>query len=210
MIVALLATARFFIAHAKKTKSRCVRVILLFVFSRLESMVETFNKYAFVQVASRDLSYCAAARDTAALLKQHGLAAIANDDLIDSVLRTAKTMAAFTCACLAAIFAVWWQSNLSWRVVAVLFCVGFVFGWCMVEVPQSIVDVSSATLLVNFAQAPHVMAGTRPEVYASLTAAWAKRHKGEPGGVAMQEKFAAHRASATTKETNQPHQGQQQ
>ena len=99
------------------------------------------------------MSYGESARATLSLFKRHGLAAIANDTLVESILRTACIMSAFTCACVAGIYARSYQ-ELDWDVSATLSFVAFGYGWVTMSIAEDVVSISSATLLVCFAQVP--------------------------------------------------------
>jgi hypothetical protein len=67
-------------------KSKCLKAIILCVLRCLQKAVETFNTYAFVQVATHGSTYCESARATVGLLRRSGLIVVL------SVTRTIHTI----------------------------------------------------------------------------------------------------------------------
>jgi hypothetical protein len=73
LIVALLATAAYFLKKSKNMSNKCLKAMILCCLACLEKAVETFNTYAFVQVATHGSTYCESARETIGLLRRSGL-----------------------------------------------------------------------------------------------------------------------------------------
>jgi hypothetical protein len=65
----------------------------------MEALLEYFNHYAFTQVAIYGKDFCTAAKDTWNLVKQRGMDAVINDNLIGNVLSSGDTPFS-PCTCL--------------------------------------------------------------------------------------------------------------
>jgi len=100
LIVAILKTARYFYRKAKNSRKPWVKLVVLCFFTCIESIIQTFNMYAFVQVAIYGSSYCVAGKNTLKLIKKCGIEAIANDDLTDGLESFFLYLVGFKCVLL--------------------------------------------------------------------------------------------------------------
>jgi hypothetical protein len=123
LIVAALAAFRYLFKRAKNSKCRSFKCIILCCLGCLQSVVEIFNEYAFVQVAAYDMSYLQSARETADLFATNAASAVANDDLIDGVLHTAQSIVALTTMVVGGVMA-HVAYSMPWQVIALVMVAG--------------------------------------------------------------------------------------
>lgn len=105
LLIAIIETIEAIVRSSKENARHNDNGIVYFLLACLECLIgyfralfEYFNHYAFTQVAIYGKSFCEAAKDTWELMKFHGLTAVANDLIIDSVLGFAGIVVAFVVA----------------------------------------------------------------------------------------------------------------
>eukprot|EP00808_Paulinella_micropora_P008246 g51308.t1 len=182
VIVALLATAQYFMKKAKKTDKPWLRAILLCLIACVKKVVELFNMYAFVQVATHGKSYCRAAKDTFRLMRHVGLEALVNDDIVDGVLATGRWLGALALMGTAGVLTVH-TYNLPWEITAWAMLLAFSFGYVIMKLATVVVEMAAAALFVLFAIDPYCLQHAHPALYEELRTNWLKAHKDMPKGL---------------------------
>jgi hypothetical protein len=176
LIVALLATARYFLRKAKQTKRKWLKALIYCFLSCMQIIVETFNRFAFVSVAAGGLNYYSSAKSTFTMLRKSGLAAITNDSIVYSVMNTGEMCGCLAVAGLAGILA-HQQYHLPGDLIAFVICLGLWFGYELMAMATVIIEISCATLFVCFAENPYQLAKSQPELHKQLIEAWERKHK---------------------------------
>jgi hypothetical protein len=166
LIVALLQTARSLLrSFADRNSDNFVVVILACIIdcilAWIESLLRYFNLYAFTHVAVYGKAYCEAAKDTWDLFKSAGFEAIANDNLIGTVITVTSFLTAIACAifggALGAIFV-----NDIWPLTCVI---SFFIGFAICMVPLSLIQSGVCTVFVCFAEQPEILKFNNPDLH---------------------------------------------
>jgi hypothetical protein len=96
LIIAALKTFEYFYRQAKESNKPWIKALILFFIGCMETILQTFNLFAFVSAASRGTSYCGSAKITFGLIKDRLLDAIVSNDLVAGMLRGACFMGSLT------------------------------------------------------------------------------------------------------------------
>ncbi|KAJ6231057.1 choline transporter-like protein [Anaeramoeba flamelloides] len=160
--VALIRTLK---RMARMVKGNYAVKILIFGFiACLEWITEYFNAYALVHVAVYGKSYMKCAKATVRLLKDRGIYALVNDDLVGDVL----VMGALISGIIVAIVGFFWakiafDSDLTCMVVFTL--IGLFVGIFLTLTVFSVISSGVMTYYVLFAEAPGALKHSDPELY---------------------------------------------
>lgn len=143
----------------------CIAVCIL---ACIEDLLEYFTHYAFTQVAVYGKSFCTAAKDTWTMIKDRGVEAIINDNLIGNVLGIGSLLIGFLNAiiALAIIAAVKVEIiNEGGLVLWLLLVAAFVIGLAMMSTAGGVIESGTATTFVCLAEDPMALARTQPELF---------------------------------------------
>jgi hypothetical protein len=124
-----------------------------------------FNHYAYTYVAVYGRTYCEAASQTWDLFVRRGFDALVNDQLVGSVLSLGALIVALLNAAVAAALTheVWRLDD--WVVWTVA---GALIGMAVAIVALEVIDSAVAAAFVCFAEDPHALAASKPDVYARI------------------------------------------
>ncbi|KAI8055007.1 plasma-membrane choline transporter-domain-containing protein [Syncephalis plumigaleata] len=89
LVIAIVQTVRAIVRGMAESDDGIlafVACIFACILAYIEALIEYFNRYAFAQVAIYGKPFCQAARDTWTLIKDRGIEAVINDNLIGNVL----------------------------------------------------------------------------------------------------------------------------
>ncbi|CAG8490117.1 5826_t:CDS:2 [Ambispora leptoticha] len=148
----------------------CVEYLL----ACIEGLVEYFNHYAYVQVAIYGKSYCTAAKDTWRLIKDRGIEAVINDNLIGNVL----TMGAIFIGVLCGLFGYAYlvivkpDFNINGQNTLFLVLICFLLGLMMTIVVTDAIDSGVTTTFVALAEDPDALRRTKPELFERIRQRW--------------------------------------
>ncbi|CAG8519071.1 1862_t:CDS:2, partial [Scutellospora calospora] len=167
LIIALLNTTRAILqTFANSDDGACgfLAVCIACLLAWIESIVEYFNFYAYVEVAMYGKSYCQAAKDTWTLIKDRGVEAIINDDLIGNVLTMGCLLIGLLCGLFGFLylkFAISSSSiNSNLIIVFVIICV--ILGFMMSVVITDSIHSGVSTTFVALAEDPDALRRTKP------------------------------------------------
>ncbi|KAI8821083.1 plasma-membrane choline transporter-domain-containing protein [Fimicolochytrium jonesii] len=138
----------------------------------IESLIEYFNKWAFVQVAVYGKDYIRAAKDTWMLCKQRGVDAIINDQLIGSVLGLGGTLIALICGFIAYLYVRFSDIPDNSLHYGVFVSLAVVIGASEFFVMSNVIDSGNVTTFVCLAEDPAALQRTKPELYESIRQAY--------------------------------------
>jgi uncharacterized integral membrane protein len=170
LLIALIQTVRALLRNAANNSDSGVAVFIACcvecLLAWIESLAEYFNRYAYVQVAIYGKPFCRAAKDTLTLIKDRGVDAIINDNLIGTVLVIGGFLVG-----LGSVFVAWmtqgFKTSVDAPMILVLF-LSFIIGFVMFSVISSVVDSGVATTFVCLAEDPAALQATKPELWEKI------------------------------------------
>lgn len=165
LVVAIIEFVRWLVRSARANDNDGCGAFLLCIMdcllSLLDSLVQYFNRYAFVHVAIYGCGYIEAAKRTFQLCKQCGFAAYFNDCL---VVPTLQMFSLGMSLLLGLIFGLCWHT---WVVGVYVFFVSL----AVHQVFFVAVDSAVTTIFVCFAESPEALNQSDPVLYAGIYAA---------------------------------------
>ncbi|CAG8585462.1 15187_t:CDS:2 [Racocetra persica] len=178
LIIALLSTTRTVLqAFANSDEGACgfCAVCIACLLAWIESLVEYFNFYAYVEVAIYGKSYCQAAKDTWTLIKDRGVEAIINDDLIGNVLTMGSLLIGVLCGILGYIYistSIQYLLTENTNLVIVFVIICFVIGFMMCVVITDAIGSGVSTTFVALAEDPDALRRTKPLLFEKIRLQW--------------------------------------
>ncbi|EIW81912.1 DUF580-domain-containing protein [Coniophora puteana RWD-64-598 SS2] len=142
--------------------------------SWFESMVEYFNRYAYIQIALYGKPYVRAAKDTWRMFKDRGIDALVNDSLVNHVIAFGGYCVGLLCALLSYLYLHFdkpsYNSDGSYTAPVMIF--GFLIGlMCSLTLGTSI-EAGVSTIFVGLGEDPQVLAIRSPELFAAVAATY--------------------------------------
>jgi len=136
----------------------------------IQSMVEYFNRYAYIEIALYGKSYIPAAKNTWRLFKDRGIDALINDSLVSMTL----TWGAYAIGLLSSLFAYIYiratapSYNTDGQYTAPLLLFAFLIGAQCSLTMSSAIDSGVSTIFVGLAEDPYVLQIRAPELFAMI------------------------------------------
>ncbi|CAK4079736.1 unnamed protein product [Aphanomyces euteiches] len=176
LIVSLLRVLEA-LANGSKQKGGVAACIAGCILGLLRSIIEYFNRWAFIYVAMYGFRFTQAGKCAFGLFKQRGLSAVVNDDLIGQTLAFVSLVSGLICCMLGLAYTFMDQENAGFAEAKYLFSIiGFVFGLGVTIIPFSVIDSAVATAFVCFAEDPVSFGRTHPALHHEMVAAWRLAH----------------------------------
>jgi len=190
LIVAILQALRQIVEQAKNNDdigaalACCIDCIL----GCIESLVEYFNKWAFIYVGLYGFGYCEAGKNVMQLFKDRGWEAVIADDIIGTVLGLMSLVVGLITAGFSVLIVD--QSNMFAAYIASLgqdgevtvkvICglVGFFIGLILCAIVMGVISSSVCTAIVLFAEAPAEFESNHPELSRDMRQAYLEAHPG--------------------------------
>ncbi|KAJ3348799.1 putative choline transporter, neither null mutation nor overexpression affects choline transport [Allomyces javanicus] len=181
LIIALIQTVRAMLRNAQSDTDSPVGAFLLCciecLLAWIEGLVEYFNVYAFTQVAIYGKPFCRAAKDTWTMIKDRGVDAIINDDLIGNVLGFGSLLIGgitlligwlvFLVGRAADKSALTSGTTMSAGLIIVL-VVSFLMGIVVFNLIAEVINSGVATIFVCIAEDPNALRATKPELWEEI------------------------------------------
>jgi len=164
LITAALRVFNYLYRKGKNTDSVIIKTIILSSISCLEYILQVYNSNSFVMVAVYGTSYCKASYDTMKLVKKNGIQMVVNSDIIDSVMRTGKSVSSFILGFIGFVVS-FFVCDLPFFGSMLLGLFGFIYGYIMLSMIAIVVEISASAFFVCFADHPEVMAAYHPKKY---------------------------------------------
>ncbi|KAG9410298.1 putative choline transporter, neither null mutation nor overexpression affects choline transport [Aphanomyces cochlioides] len=165
------------LANGSKQKGGVAACIAGCILGLLRSIIEYFNRWAFIYVAMYGFRFTQAGKCAFGLFKQRGLSAVVNDDLIGQTLAFVSLVCGLICCMLGLAYTSIDQENAGFAEAKYLFSViGFVFGLGVTIIPLSVIDSAVATAFVCFAEDPVSFGRTHQALHHEMVAAWRLAH----------------------------------
>ncbi|KAJ8601252.1 hypothetical protein CTAYLR_003263 [Chrysophaeum taylorii] len=183
LFVAIVETLVVVVAYVRKKAKDypggcCVSCLLGCVQCCLgccEAILDYINKYAFVYVGIHGYSFLYAGKQVVELFSTHGLTAIGNDYFTDVVLFMNSVMIGLVTA-MFGVFLVqfgpddWHEGASDVEIVVGIFC--GIGGLAVSSVVFALVDGANKSVLVLFAENPHILEHTHSADYGRLSKVW--------------------------------------
>ncbi|KDR75905.1 hypothetical protein GALMADRAFT_248683 [Galerina marginata CBS 339.88] len=150
----------------------------------LQSMVEYFNRYAYIEIALYGKPYIAAAKDTFRLFKDRGIDALVNDSLVGMTL----TWGAYAIGLLCSLFGYLYLRitappyNSSGQYTAPVILFSFLIGTVCSLTISSAIEAGVSTIFVGLGEDPQVLAIRAPELFSMIAATYPDVTRGVPRG----------------------------
>ncbi|ETI33504.1 hypothetical protein L914_19063 [Phytophthora nicotianae] len=175
LIVAILQTLHELAKTSRKSRgaAACIAECLL---SCLESIMEYFNRWAYVYVGVYGYSFMSAGKAVSQLFHQRGFTALINDDLVHIVIRLTAIGVGLICAGFGAVVAELSDAFTFESSTTLLAILGFIIGFSVALTPLAVISSSVATIFVCFAEDPAPFQRSHPELYAALAQGWHSLH----------------------------------
>jgi len=191
LIVAILQAIRALINVAKEndeigsTLACCLDCLI----GCLESIMEYFNKWAFVYVGLYGYGFMEAGKSVITLFKDRGWEAVIADDLVGMVL----TMLSFVVGLLTGGICLFFEAQTTWfdefkydaegegiekQVKIMVFIIGLIVGLVMCSILMGSIDSAVSSVIVLFAEGPAEFEENYPELSRQMRDAYAIAHPG--------------------------------
>ncbi|KDQ21667.1 hypothetical protein BOTBODRAFT_99551 [Botryobasidium botryosum FD-172 SS1] len=151
----------------------------------IESMVEYFNRYAYIEIALYGKAYIPAAKDTWRLFKDRGIDALVNDSLVGMTL----TWGAYIVGMLSSLFAYLYLRlthpayNASGQYTAPVILFAFLIGLQCSLTTSSAINAGVSTIFVGLGEDPQVLAERAPALFQMIADTYPQVVQGVPHNV---------------------------
>lgn len=193
LIVAILQAIRTLVDYAKQNDdigsalACCIDCLL----SCLESLMEYFNKWAFIYVGLYGYGYCEAGKSVMTLFKDRGWDAIIADDLVGMVLGMLSLVVGLITGAVSIIFVTatdWFVDYIAFfdgdgddgeaNAKILAFLLGFIIGLVMCSILMGSIDSSVLAVIVLFAEAPAEFENNYPDLSRKMRDAYSSAYPG--------------------------------
>lgn len=167
--------------------AQCVVCIIDCILGCIESIIEYFNKWAYVYVGLYGYSYLDAGKNVITLFQNKGWTTIITDDLAENVLFMMSIVIGLITGLVGLIVA-----SLDQNIFANLdvenpgsagFLVGFLVGFILASILMSVVASAVNTVIVCFAEAPNEFQTHHPQLSMEMRNAWRQAWPNECGNL---------------------------
>jgi len=147
------------------------------ILSCLESLLEYFNKWAYVYVGLYGYGYVEAGKNVMGLFKSRGFEAIVADDLVSNALILVSLITGLLMGGLAYLI-----DQFNWFDISgepwIAFLLGFLIGLVLTSIMLTVVGGAVNTTIVCFAEAPAEFQANHPILSNQMRAAWNNAYPG--------------------------------
>lgn len=148
----------------------------------LESLVEYFNKWAYVYVGLYGMSFMEAGSNVMTLFRNRGWTSIIADMMVDTVLMMVSVgVGAITALVAVIVGAMTVTSGSDSSILVIAGLVGFILGYGMAATLFSIVSSAVNTVIVCYAEAPNEFQANHPQLSNQMRDAWRRAFPQEFG-----------------------------
>lgn len=148
----------------------------------IESLVEYFNRYAYIEIALYGKSYIPAAKDTWRLFKDRGIDALVNDSLVGMTLM----WGAYAIGLLSLLFCYLYlritqpSYNSDGQYTPIMLVFAFFIGMMCASTLGSAIEAGVSTIFVGLGEDPAVLAVRAPELFALIAQVYPHVVQGVP------------------------------
>jgi len=136
----------------------------------LQSLVEYFNRYAYIEIALYGKPYIAAAKDTWRLFTDRGIDALVNDSLVGMTMMWGAYAIGLLCLLFSYLYLRFTAPsyNDDGQYTAPMLLFAFVIGYFCASTMSSAVEAGVSTIFVGLGEDPQVLAVRAPELFAMI------------------------------------------
>ncbi|ORX36900.1 plasma-membrane choline transporter-domain-containing protein [Kockovaella imperatae] len=148
----------------------------------IQSLVEYFNKYAYIEISLYGKAYIPAAKDTWRLLKDRGIDALVNDSLVGTTLMWGAYINGFLCAVFGYIYLRYTnpayndQGQYSAPIILYSFLIGLNIGFTL----SSAIESGVSTIFVGLGEDPMVLQQRSPGLFELIRQTYPQVVQGVP------------------------------
>lgn len=177
LLVAILQALKALANSARNNENQIAICIAECIIGCLESILEYFNKWAFVYVGLYGYSYIEAGKNVIQLFKNRGWEAIIADDLVGNVFFFLSLAVGLLCCAIGAAFNDKTQFFVEYapapgNVQATCAGIGFIMGLMLTSILMSTIASAVNTVIVCFAEGPAEFEANHPELSQKMRATW--------------------------------------
>lgn len=181
LLVAILQALRA-IASTARQSDDCQLVACIFecLLSCLQSILEYFNKWAFIYVGVYGNSYLESGKAVMQLFANRGWDAIIADDLVGGAIFLVCVIIGLLIGGVGVGYATWDESfkSFSGNSALVAFFIGLLAGLCICSILLGTVSSAVNTVIVMFADAPREFQENHPELSTKMNECWQQFYPG--------------------------------
>lgn len=180
LIVAIIQALRQLANQMRQQDDGILLCLAECILSCLESIVEYFNKWAYVYVGIYGYSYLEAGKNVMTLFKNRGWEAIIADDLVSRTLFLLSLVVGGVAGGVGAAAANFtdWFDGIEGNTSAISFFIGFLIGLVLASILMSVIGSGVNTVIVLFAEAPAEFQANYPELSNKMREAWQDAYPG--------------------------------
>ncbi|EIW83046.1 DUF580-domain-containing protein [Coniophora puteana RWD-64-598 SS2] len=148
----------------------------------IESMVEYFNRYAYIEIALYGKPYVQAAKDTWRMFKDRGIDALINDSLVNNTLMFGAYCVGILCALFSYLYIRFTHPayNSSGQYTAPVMLFAFLIGLQCSLTLGSAIEAGVSTIFVGLGEDPHILAVRSPELFGMIARTYPRILQGVP------------------------------
>lgn len=144
----------------------------------LASMLEYFNKWAYIYVGIYGYSYIESGKAVMQLFADRGWDAVIADDLVGNAILLTAVVSGIIIGAITMGYANTQMSGLADEDLTIAFFVGLVIGLCICSVLLSTIASGVNTVIVMFADAPREFESNHPELSQKMREIWEQFYPG--------------------------------
>ncbi|KAI0332325.1 DUF580-domain-containing protein [Cubamyces sp. BRFM 1775] len=148
----------------------------------IESAVEYFNRYAYIEIALYGKPYISAAKDTWRLFKDRGIDALVNDSLVGMTLTWGAYAVGLLCSLFAYLYLRYTHPayNADGQYTAPVVLFAFLIGLMCSLTLSSAIEAGVSTIFVGLGEDPQVLAIRAPPLFAMIASTYPQVVQGVP------------------------------
>jgi Plasma-membrane choline transporter len=181
LIVALIQAVKSLVHSMRENGSGFVACCADCILGCIESLVEYFNKWAYVYVGLYGFSFMEAGSNVMTLFRSRGWSVIVADMMVDTVLFFVGVGVGVLTALFTALIGYLVNSQTDAGTLNVIAFTGFLFGYSMSMTLFSIVSSAVNTVIVCYAEAPSEFQINHPQLSDRMRNAWQQAYPSEFG-----------------------------
>ena len=179
LLVAILQALRVVAETAQAEEGGIGTCIAVCILSCLESLLEYFNKWAFIYVGVYGFPYLEAGKNVFTLFQNRGWEAIIADDLVSNALLLVSLGVGGIMGAIALVFTVitdWFDEAAGSKGTA--FFLGFIVGLAICSILLSTIGSAVNAVIVLFADAPNDFQRNYPDLSRRMRQTWSEIYPG--------------------------------
>ncbi|EJF65249.1 hypothetical protein DICSQDRAFT_159440 [Dichomitus squalens LYAD-421 SS1] len=189
LIVTLLELVKMVLNAAKNSANAdghpveaCLALCAECFIGCIESAVEYFNRYAYIEIALYGKPYIQAAKDTWRLFKDRGIDALVNDSLVGMTLTWGAYVTGLLCSLFGYLYLRYTHPsyNADGQYTAPVLLFAFLIGLQSSLTLMSAIEAGVSTIFVGLGEDPQVLAIRAPELFALIAQTYPQVVQGVP------------------------------